>query len=101
MFGAVSDFFSVGGIDVGIIEKAGEKFGAQHARGSAIDSSLGDCAVVHLLNETGIGVRKRQLDVHSGVESYARGRFLILDHVMESNEFGDADITSHNDAAES
>ena len=101
MLGAVGDFFGVGRIDVGIIEQAGEKFCAEHARGGAIDGSFGDRAVVHLLNETGKGVRKRQLDVHAGVESHARGGVFIRDDVMDANEFHDAEIIGDDDAVES
>src|SRR5580704_12882514 len=101
MFGAVGDFFCVGGIDVGIIEKAGEKFCAEDARSSAIDGRFGDGAVVHLLNEAGKGAGKRQLDVHASVESHARGGIFVRDDVMDANEFHDAEIIGDDDAVES
>src|ERR1700684_19450 len=101
MFGAVRDFFGVGGIDIGIVKKSGEKFCTEHARGGAMDGAFGNRAVVHLLNETGIGIRKRQLDVHAGVESHARGGILISRDVMDANEFHDAEIIGDNDAVES
>ena len=103
MFGAVGDFFGVGGIDIGIIEKAGEKFCAEHARDGAIDRRLRrPCRCAPAERDRPIGVWRRATRCpRRRREPCARRLPYSRRRDGRANEFGDAEIIGDDDAVES
>src|SRR3984957_5248279 len=95
----VGDCFGVGGIDIGIVEKSGQEFFAGMGCYGAIDRGFGDFALLHLVDQRGVGIREGELDVDAGVQCESRGGFLGADDVVNPDELGDAEIVGDEHAA--
>ena len=75
--GGVGHALGAIGIDVRLLEQAGQELRAQHARDRAIDRRLGDAAALDQRDELGKAVRIGQLQVDAGLERLAAGVGLV------------------------
>ena len=98
MLGIVGDFFGVGGVHEGIIEKAGEEFHAEKASDGAVNLRFGDLALMNRLDKAGIGGEEREFDIHAGIEGKAGGGGIVRNEVMDGAEFGDAEVVGGDGA---
>jgi hypothetical protein len=85
MFGAVGDFFGEPGINERIVEEVGNKFHAKNTRNGAVDGSLGNFPGVHLCEERGVSIWKRQFDIDAGFEREFCRVFVTTNDVVDAN----------------
>jgi len=98
VLGAVGDFFGVGGVHEGVIEKAGEELHAEKASDGAVDLRFGDLALMNCIDEARIGGEEGEFDIHAGIEGKAGGGGTIRNEVMDGAELGDAEVVGGDGA---